>query len=129
MGHFDDYDAVFAHLNAIRDDNDLTPIFSIIEHDGHELYVPDMRNPARDVKWNALPEKFYIHKTSDDFWDGDCRTFSKLIDEKLTWFDLWKLAHDQVNAIRDFHHMFLEGIEPTGRKLNGIPVYRLIMGS
>lgn len=46
-----------------------------------------------------------------------------------TWLDVLVQFDHGIPMVQDFHHVFLEGLEPTGLQQDGVPIYEFCTGS
>lgn len=128
MPTFKSYDEMFSHNDRIKAKHNLKSIFSVTER-GKTYTQPSFRTRATTINGERLPDKCYFVEDADDFWGGeDTKPFKKLV-RKPTWLALWKLTDEQMEATGDYHHVFLEGVYKTDQEINGIPVYKLCLGS
>jgi hypothetical protein len=95
--------------------------FSAYNYDDDELPVDNLD----DI---AIEGTCILIQDHDSFW-GEGKDYKSLILNSPTWWDVLKHANDMVAVTGDQHHVFLEGVEETGDKIDGVPCYEFLMGS
>lgn len=77
----------------------------------------------------AIKGKCRIVADGDDFFGGGKNYTSKVLNNP-TWADLLDCMNEQIFTTKDYHHVYLEGIEKRRRKTkDGIAEYQFITGS
>jgi len=92
---------------------------------------PETGNPINNLNDVAIKGKAILYAKADTFWgDSDGEDFFSPVLENPTWLEIAVYANAMIIATRDFHHIFLEGVHPTGIKnMDNIPFYEFSMGS
>lgn len=66
----------------------------------------------------------------DPYWAGALsQPYQSEILENPTWLELCYHFERCMEATKDYHHVFLEGVHPTDKQIDGIPVYNFSTGS
>lgn len=86
--------------------------------------------PIYNLDKVAVKGKAVFVREGDEFWGGKkALDYKSAVVENPTWLQLAVIADEAIRITRDEHHVFFEGIENTKKKMDGIKVYELIMGS
>lgn len=96
----------------------------------YSAYKGDYDDPINNLDDVAIKGKCILVGYKDEFFGGDkSRDYQSLIAENPTWLDIAVLANDMIEVTNDYHHVFLEGVSNTRKKIDDIPVYEFDMGS
>jgi hypothetical protein len=98
-------------------------IFSAYPTDAEDLPVDNL-----DALAATGPCRF-VAEVDPFFGSADSRAYESPIVTDPSWADVTRLANDMIWTVDDRHHLYLEGIRPTGSAIDGVPCYRFIMGS
>jgi hypothetical protein len=87
-------------------------------------------NPLNNLKQIAIRGKVVMVQAADDFWgDEKSEAYKSDVLDNPTWLDIAVRANKMIHTVRDAHHIFLEGVYPTGKKVDGVKTYEFSMGS
>lgn len=87
--------------------------------------------PLNNLNTIAVRGKVIITESREEFWGGkESESYQSDVLENPTWLDIAVAANAMIITVRDFHHIFIEGVYARkGKKINGIKVYSFAMGS
>ena len=82
-----------------------------------------------DMNEVAIEGKVVMVEPADEFWAGEgAEDYRSAVMENPTWLDIALAADDMIHTVKDFHHVFIEGVFRTGNE-DDVEVYRFTMGS
>jgi hypothetical protein len=106
----------------------------------HKIIENVLGNRKRDVFYSAygtgrndndvaIEGKAIISMSVDPFWCPDNAKPYRVEVENPTWIDLAIHADYAIKSVKDYHHVFFEGIHNIGTSAEGLPMYEFAMGS
>lgn len=96
-------------------------LFSAYPTDAEDLPVDNLDEVAADGP--------VVFEHNDELKRGDGRPYLSTLVESPTWLQVCVLANDAIHTTGDTHHVFLEALVDTGRRLGNARVFRLSFGS
>lgn len=86
--------------------------------------------PINNLNMVAIEGKVILVAGADDFWgDNESVDYQSEVLTNPSWLDVSVCADKMIHTVRDLHHVFLENIYDSGKKIDGVPVYHFSMGS
>jgi hypothetical protein len=84
--------------------------------------------PIDNLDEIAINGRCYLKATYNSFW-GKGKDYLSAELNNPTWWHVLECANASVAVTGDEHHVFLEGVDETGDKHKGVPVYEMQFGS
>ncbi len=98
-------------------------VYSACDHDENDMPIDNLDEVA--IKGKAI-----IVAQPDDFFGGkESKLYQSPVLENPTWLELTVIANQSIHSTLDEHHVFFEGIDKEPKKIKGVQVYSLVMGS
>lgn len=97
-------------------------LYSGGDEDGDEL----PRDNLNEVTIQGACRIMQKHNEFKGYWGEGGRDFESAALTSPTWLELCLVANRMLDTVKDFHHCFLEAVEPVEGKPG---VYRFVMGS
>jgi hypothetical protein len=79
----------------------------------------------------ALTGRCIFVETVDDFWvqRGDAHNYQSEPIIEPRWIDIAVLANEMIHTVKDYHHVFLEGVRVKSVDEGGTQIVQFSMGS